>query len=825
MKLRKTIKKIVALGMGASMVGATMLGAAAYDLNDFPRPFVMGSQFNGYLVVGDNAAAQDVIGVSDVAMALQYATVPKTTTGSGVTVEGDAFHYEKGSDKLNMYQELSTIRSTLTNEDLKALADGSFRGKNTQTYTQRIKAPVSGQVGHHVYDDYDDDPQLYLKFNRNTEILNYRLNFGTAPASKVDSGGKLTDFEDNKISILGKEFTMTKALNQSGGVELTLMSGAIQATLEVGQTRTFNINGKDYEVTVMIVSGDSSSNAVVKFVINDEVTPSLSNDQTYTLNDGTDIGIKEILPTKSGDIVQNLVEFYLGAEKIVLDGVNSELDIGDDTSVDDLNVTVSTTVSGGDVKLNSIEIIMAANTDYYVPVGGTLSDAAKLENDDGVVSFLEKFGLDFHFAGAQKVNKEVVKIGRHDDDALRLTFTNKNSVEYKFPFLTVFSNNTVELGDSTAGEPMFNVEGNVVCRKGYFIIESDKTSRVLQLNDVKNSTDNKYVRLKDLGTGQTSQYDFNAATGSTTDMVIDGYTYRVTVVGGSDPTCITLNEITDSSDGKAHLWTKYGSKMNLTGQNATTSPVLYPLIFTEDDDRQEDDNSIDSFGFKFAWDSGDSVADFSGSVFTSGLASPAAELSMIGLDSDSDKSEGYTKWGTFLQRDTNGDQDEWTITIPENDLAFDVLFTAGVTTVQGSMDDDDSDGSSGSGRIDVGATKLASEVRGMETSNNLLLVGGPCANAAVQAASSQFPTCSGWSLQAGEGLIQMVEHSNGKVALLVAGTNAEDTRTATAVVAGMTKLKALPEGVMKQLVTVVSGQQVLTDVPAVVVDDAMMDEE
>ena len=41
MNLRKTVKKIAALGLGVSMVGATLLGAmATADLANFPSMFI-----------------------------------------------------------------------------------------------------------------------------------------------------------------------------------------------------------------------------------------------------------------------------------------------------------------------------------------------------------------------------------------------------------------------------------------------------------------------------------------------------------------------------------------------------------------------------------------------------------------------------------------------------------------------------------------------------------------------------------------------------------------------------------------------------------------
>ena len=64
MEFKKAIKRIVALGTGASMVGATIFGAMAADLANYPNQYIKDGKFTGVLVVGDKAAADDVIGVS-----------------------------------------------------------------------------------------------------------------------------------------------------------------------------------------------------------------------------------------------------------------------------------------------------------------------------------------------------------------------------------------------------------------------------------------------------------------------------------------------------------------------------------------------------------------------------------------------------------------------------------------------------------------------------------------------------------------------------------------------------------------------------------------
>ena len=72
MKTRNVIKKIAALGTGVSMVGATLFGAMAYNLADYPTPFVQNGRANGVIVVGDNAASSDVIGAVDIGTSWQF---------------------------------------------------------------------------------------------------------------------------------------------------------------------------------------------------------------------------------------------------------------------------------------------------------------------------------------------------------------------------------------------------------------------------------------------------------------------------------------------------------------------------------------------------------------------------------------------------------------------------------------------------------------------------------------------------------------------------------------------------------------------------------
>jgi len=265
MKLRKAIKKIVALG-ATTLLGATMIASAA-DLSEYPSPFIADGKFSGMLVVGDKAAAEDVIGVSDIAMSLQFAaTTAAGTTSTTTSIEGDAWLVGTSSRKLEMVENSDTtngesiqnISTSIDEDELDALADGSITTeKGTAGYNQYLNFEDVGLNGGYVkYIENDDDVAAdFLYFGSGTEIARYSIEFKSSLQSDVEdstgskdtTGTYLGDMEDETISILGQDFNIVKArrvTSSGGGVELTLMGGSVKDTLNEGETKTINVDGK-----------------------------------------------------------------------------------------------------------------------------------------------------------------------------------------------------------------------------------------------------------------------------------------------------------------------------------------------------------------------------------------------------------------------------------------------------------------------------------------------------------------------------------------------------------------------------------------------------
>jgi len=581
------------------------------------------------------------------------------TSGAGY---GEGYKIEKSGDELNLYQHLSSVIGNLDGNELESLEDGTFRAVTTVTTRQTLGVPYANVIWA-THDAIYDDPALYLFFDDNSGIVDYEISFSPSAQSDLNDD-ILEDFVDERLTILNKDYEIVQAQKSGDNVVLTLMAGSLQDTLEGGETKSYTIDGKSYEVTVMIVSGEPGS-ASTKLIVNDEVTPTLQDGDTYELVDGTYLGIADVLPTAEGDPIHGLVEFYLGAELVKLDGSDNTVDINQNSNLNGITVEIDISYLGDDANLGAINMDLNASMEYFVGVGSRTSESAALEDEEDHQLFLETFGLDWSFLGLGQNSYETVEIQETSATSIGMEFINGNGVHYNSP-LFYYDDGELHLGEEAPKE-LFVMEGELVCDEEMFWVESDEVTRVLQLKDVTYDSDEHSIKLKDLGTGDISIYDMQSE--DVIDINLDGYTYQASYDNESEEysDCITLVEITDDSDNKADFWTDYGMKVEVFEGFGSE----YNLLFTEGE--QDDDGSSDQFAFNFQWDSSASVLNFEGSV----VAPVFFELVMRTLDTDSQISQGYTKYGTFLQRDTSGAQDRWDITIPKGELSANVWIGIG----------------------------------------------------------------------------------------------------------------------------------------------------
>ncbi|MBI3033888.1 S-layer protein [Candidatus Woesearchaeota archaeon] len=866
MNFRKTIKKIMALGVGAAFIGATVMSAtAAADLSTYPAPFVKDGQFNAIIVVGKNAKADDVLGSIDIATTLQYASkVTKTVNtggGSSVTLAGDSKKLEESTNVLELGEALTSIRSSLTSSDLKALQDGSILNQyGTFTYKQVIDLPnatvrFNTDTGNSANNHKDNTPADYLVVptNTSTALHGYNLRLSFSPALKSDhstSGSNyLKDIRNKKLKILGKEYEILKADHTAvNNVKLTLMAGAQRDVLDEGKTKTYNIGGKDYDVTLTFV-GTSQA----KFTVNGQVTDNLKESDTFKLTDGTELGLVTIQSQNFAGGVRN-VDFTLGATKLVLEdtatatlGSGGTVTIGSKDSSSVKVDIVSPTDTGlndssSKVTISSINIYYDPSSVLYVGAGESASAVADIVENAPGTFFLSAF--DYKYEGLTMDSPETIRLHNGGTTNYKLAFTNKAGVKYDTYLFGLVGGN-ITFGQSTGsgrGTQHFLVmnESVPIRDEDFLLVSKNKYSRILQFKDIASGTAGDgtgEVRFRDVGTGETIPVTYASLTGN---LDMDGNTYRVqvssdntfsanssnvtvdldgsgtigdaTVGVNSNNGIYTSNEayvtFPELSGYAAGFLTSAGQASGAPGigTNATfnrmategnsTNVTLMSITSPLDGDNNRDTVSM---RMQMTSDGKLDVALVNG-TYDGQADSATSDPTGLYQVGDTQKFEGYSygltlatggstpQYGLHVLHDkkssTATDQDEVTVWLGKTQTKANVFVTSGAVTKSTSTSSEGQLTYSEPVKINVGAAKFDDEVT--VKSQNAIVIGGPCANTAARDLMGVTAENCAEGFSDGKGMIKLYENS-GNVAVLVAGFSGTDTRRAARVLADYDK--------------------------------------
>ena len=808
MKLRKAIKKIVAIGT-ATLLGATMI-ASAIDLSEYPAPFIQDGKFSGMLVVGDKAAAEDVIGVSDIAMSLQFAaTTSVGTATTSTSVEGDAWLVGTSSKKLEMTQNtdaaaltgnetIRDIMNSIDEDELDALADGSITTeKGTSGYNQYINFEDGDRNGGYVKLIENDDDVLsdFLYFKSGSQIAKYSLEFKTSlqsdvedsTGSKTTTGTYLGDLEDEKITMLGRDFSIVKARKTNtatgSGVELTLMGGAVKDTLNEGETKTYTLEGKDYEVTVTAITDTGTIYA--KFNINGEATRSLKDGDSATLSDGIQLGISDIIPNEAGDVTQDLVEFYLGASKVYLKDTNiadsttsDSLEVGSE-KIDDAYVIITGSDDNSTFSIDTIQLNITADDDYHVAPGHSL-----LEYMEEPQAFLDAW--DIKYEGLDpSVELETTRLKTSGSDTYKLEFTDGDGNQAEVP-IAYTGGSTLKIGDND--DDLVLNESATITKNDYLVVTDgaqdtgNRKTYALRYKgaDKVSAGETAVVKFDNLGTGKRIEQTFTNNTGTTADatLKLGGATFSVidasNVLANDFDVQVDLNAGTNfADDALVAITTNAGLQIAFGGINGTIVGNSFDdlqLTFSTPNSNHYDNMAPDDVLINIT--AASSKVLFGESNGNTNVWVSSSEETTI--------SYLYTTMGAkFTWQNPSNDPDLLTVEYPkEQRTPLVYVVTKGATISKGTGETLESVTIN---KIEVGATKLASEVADV-AAQNLILVGGPCANGAAAEAKGNPEDCAA-GYTAGKGLIELVDTGAGNVALIVAGYSAADTRAATGVVA------------------------------------------
>jgi hypothetical protein len=822
MKVRKAVKRIVALGITSAMLGATLLAAGAADLKDFPRPLFVDNNgvFSGKFVVGRDAG-MDNIGATMIMAAVQAAAYKETTVsgtgGSVVTVEGDAYQVKQGSNILELTEALSSVKQLVDKNGLTALKSGKFTtGRGTYDYDQYISLPTASVVyeknsGGLPVDD-TDKPAWFLKMANGAQAYEYQLKFVNQAESdeSTSSTNHLKDFENKKITMLGKEMSLTSAINNSKDLSLTFMGGAVQDTLTEGQTKTYTIDGKDYEVTLVTV--DSSSPAKALFKINGETTDSVNEGDTFRLSDGTELGIKTVLVQNFAE-GKRMVEFYLGAEKVVLhDGDVTDGQYGIAGSADEVEynsvsaydtaVRIDAT-RGNPYKLSAIYVKWNPRDNYYLGKDVKLSSVTEKAGQ----VFLD--GFDYVFKGVNLGNTETVTLSPSGDRQYYLNFVNYVGNNIRMPY--VWTTGTAAAFGYSSGDALIFQQAKHVAKNSYFLVSKETNSNADSRSGYTYlvryrgcSVSSLTCSFRNEATGDTIEVPVTSTTSNTTlyNLNIGGNTWAfrmngtkvaggkndqdlyIDLVNGGSYTAETTATLIAHSTEVAPIYTKYGAKIDMLPGIITAGNGITITGFNVTTESVQTGSVVDKVEFHITQDTGNQrlSSDVVSTLVTGAWASSTSGLFTI---AGGDDSEGYTKYGMLIHKRTDSNNPNTiTLTYPENQAEALVYVSSGATT---STVSDGNGGTTTKTPVPIPASAVVfdNEISNAKT-QSLIAIGGPCVNsvaATLLGVTDKTKCADGFTN--GKATIKLFDSADGmatgKVAMLVAGYSGDDTRRAATV--------------------------------------------
>ena len=424
---------------------------------------------------------------------------------------------------------------------------------------------------------------------------------------------------------------------------------------------------------------------------------------------------------------------------------------------------------------------ITADDDYYVASGHKLTEYMAEPQ-----AFLGQW--DILYEGLETVDTEVIKIKSSGSDQYELVFVDGDGNSATIPIAYTSGGTALKVGDNN--DDTILTENTTINKNDYLIVsdaaQTDGERRTYALRykgaDKVQSGETASVKFDNLGSGQRVEKTFTSTTDRGTanaELKLGGATFAVynasSVASNDFDIQVNLNgdaTVVGNSTPPIAINTQSGLKIsiaNLTVGSGGVNQSVY-VNFTTPDANDYDNVVPMSVQFNLTAASGE-VAFSEASASTVRFVSPSDETNT---------NYAYTSMGAYLKwNNPSNDPDDLTIWYPKKQRLPQVFVIGTGATV--SSKGGEVVESVTINRIDVGATKLASEVADVKT-QNLILVGGPCANAAAAEAKGNPEDCAA-GYEAGKGLIDLIDTGAGNFALIVAGYSAADTRTATAVLA------------------------------------------
>src|SRR3989344_1674724 len=482
--IKRVVKKIGAISAGALFAGATLMGAMAADLSEYPSPFVVGGAYSSAAVITSSNGLDANAGLFIVNGLSGAITTTGTGSASTTTVAG-AYKLQYSGNEFNLDNIAWDIDNKLSKTQLPTLlAKGTFKddeGTNTgdTEYSQELKF-VNGSASDnsiwYVYDQNDEDSNkpmgdfIYLSKSGTTYAWVYEFNLDS-PVTVANSA----DLQGTKLTLLDRPFTVSSVGFTTANVtKLTLLAGDVVQVIATGET----VNG------VTLVAVDTNGNSCT--IEYNGVTETITDGSTKTMADGTIIGVTDVVPSNK-QASPDYCELNIGADKV-------ELEEAKEVKVNGDAVTGTKVTFGGKNGFDVFNVSFKPSDKTYLASG-----------DEYVDPIFGAFKL--MFAGIVEDNMEEVKLDA-SGETVSLTAANKDGdiTTWDIAFA-----NTTGVGDIMPGadkdEPFIALEGDFVTNTSMGVTELDDMDGIRFLFSINDRSHIVRIKSIDTLTNKTTFYD------------------------------------------------------------------------------------------------------------------------------------------------------------------------------------------------------------------------------------------------------------------------------------------------------------------------------
>ncbi|MEX0920159.1 MAG: hypothetical protein WDZ69_01085 [Candidatus Pacearchaeota archaeon] len=768
--MKYKFKQIAAVAMGLMTLGLT----AGVGAQNYPAPFVEDGVADFAVVHGSGTgvSATDEAGATKVANDLLA-----LATGTAAGVGSENFEIERTGNKFNLGDNANGVRDTLRKAQLEnLLGDGTFRDDDNKDFdfTQKIEFSTNLKLTHFRDSDLDDVPTIGISLTSSgTEVLNYTMEFQTKPdftAAKLDT---------TNIELFGQEYfisSIESSTSAGSGNKITLLDSATEGSLTPGETITLTVDGTSYDVIIHSITSDGA-----KLTVDGDTTGRLGSGDTYDLGDGTHVGVKEFNEPAFADDPNAFVDFSIGTGELVLEE-GAEVELNGDT-VEGLTVVSGSINSSGEfsgVKLQwetSDRAWVTPDHEMVLPGFETFKlSMTEFHTPSEEVTRIEDSGSHITLTAPLKGGSVTLPLLYHNESTAAIKGIGESDDK-----LLVTSNSS-----SVAFNASQNHEWFVASWEG----STDAYSEVFRVSSV--NSDNE-TSITSLGSGTT----YKVSDGST--IVAGDIEIQVDVdarVSSSDFNLTITNLASTDAGVMRNIYTADGLKIYLpyeTANNQTTEKgAFHPINATSVGqtghnneswylfmDEQDKDQSLAAGGqIRLTLEPRDASDEtiHVNAVGVNGTSTGTTFSDPTKRIQSTDDYVGYveSELASKIDWDTSGDEKTATVTY-HGEESFGRIFVSSTDTVEEN------------GELDENVVFADNVITSEDMNKNLIVVGGSCINSVAASLVGGAHCGSDWTdatgVGSGEFLIESFDAADaggqsGKIALLVAGYEREDTTNA-----------------------------------------------